>query len=137
MVNAEDYDAWLRLAESGKHFTFLNDILGDIWVHDSNLSGAIRKSTDNLRYVISTSYQRIYPQPGWSQRWAFRRAWAQTYFIEGRNWQQRGDYIQTLRCYLRAIITFPFISKVYLFTGVALLRLEKVLEKVNIYTIKS
>ncbi|MFC1478321.1 glycosyltransferase family 2 protein [Candidatus Margulisiibacteriota bacterium] len=135
-VHAEDYETWLRLAEAGKQFFFFNEALGDLYVHESNLSGDIKRATDDLRNVINYHFRKTYAGSGWWWEMKFRRALAQTYFIEGRNWQQKGSYLATCWFYLKSILTYPFIFKTYIFLAIALLRLEKTLERLKIYTIR-
>ncbi|MFC1595697.1 glycosyltransferase family 2 protein [Candidatus Margulisiibacteriota bacterium] len=136
-VNAEDYETWLRLARAGNQFFFLNEVLGELHIHSSNLSGDIKRSTNNLRNVIKHHILESFNKPSLSQKIVFRKALAQTYYFEARNWQQRGSYLPTCWYYLRSIVMYPVVFKPYLFLLVALLRLEKVLERLKIYTIRA
>jgi glycosyltransferase involved in cell wall biosynthesis len=135
-VNAEDYEAWLRLAEVGAKFYFLNEVLGSLLFHSSNLSNNIKRSMDNLRNVVNHHYRLVYPQANLIKYLKYRQAIAITYFIEGRNWQQIGNHSKANRLYFKSILTFPFIWKVYIFLVISCLHLEKVLERLKIYTIK-
>lgn len=135
-VHAEDYEAWLRLAEHGNRFYFLNAVLGDLYVHESNLSGDVRRACDDLRNVIRHHYAQRYPHPALFQMIRFQRAMANTYYMEARNWQQKQQRGNAIRYYLRTIFTYPFLLKPYLFLVLAIFRLEFILEKLKIYTIR-
>lgn len=56
-VIVEDYDLWLRLAYFGAKFIFLENILGEYIIKDTNISSNIRKSRMNEMRVL---YDHVY-----------------------------------------------------------------------------
>ena len=136
-VHAEDYEAWLRLAEAGCKFYFLNETLGDLYVHSNNLSGDISRACIDLRNVINAHFFKAFPSPSFTRFYQYHRTIAITFCTEGRNWHEKGRRWKAVICYLRSLTFFPFSLRAWGFLGIAILHIEILLEKLNIYTLYS
>lgn len=50
-VTAEDYDLWLRLANAGAKFKFINSVQGEYSIHSINSSGQIERHSQSVMNV--------------------------------------------------------------------------------------
>ena len=65
-VTVEDYGLWLELARNGARFNFLNDILGEYVIHDTNNSARLARhwaNTDTLLRHHVFTLQQFHPSP--------------------------------------------------------------------------
>lgn len=53
-ISAEDYDFWLRTAQNGASFRFLNSVEGEYTIHSSNTSSSIDKHICAIESVLKT-----------------------------------------------------------------------------------
>ena len=136
-ICVEDYEAWLRLAKEGRRFFFLNEILGELFVHENNSSSSISRSSVNLRTVVNTHFNNAFPNSGLKRLWKYQRTIAITFCTEGRNWHEKGRHWKAINCYLRSLTIFPFSIRTWGFLVIAILHVEILLEKLNLYTLYS
>ena len=136
-ICVEDYDAWLRLARAGRRFYFLNEVLGELFVHENNSSANIARSSMNLREVINAHYFVAFPKESFQRYWQYRRTIAITYCTEGRNWHEKGRRWQASGCYLHSLRIFPFSLRTWAFLAICILRIERLLERLHIFTLFS
>ena len=134
-VNVEDYEAWLRMAETGCKFYFLNDALGELYVHGSNLSNDVIRVITDFQNVIKHHFKIAYPYPNIRHLFMKRHAISQSMFIGARNFRSNGSYFRSIFYYLKAIIIWPFLWKAYIFLFINIFCLENIIEKLKIKTI--
>lgn len=51
-ITVEDYDLWLQLARCGARFKFLNEVLGEYVIHQSNSSASVIRQTRNGEILL-------------------------------------------------------------------------------------
>ncbi len=61
LVAVEDFDAWLRLAEAGAHFCFLDQVLGSYWIGSDGISAFSMRQITRLTAVFERHVDRFDP----------------------------------------------------------------------------
>lgn len=65
-VTVEDYDLWMNLARNGARFKFIDDVLGEYVVHDTNYSSQLSRHLRNGETLLHDhvfNVQRFEPSP--------------------------------------------------------------------------
>ena len=120
IVTSEDYDLWLKLAENGARFHFVDEILGEYQVHASNSSSSVLRHMDSALLVVGNFFASTGQADIWKQL-KFRRAKSLIFYGAARSWQQNGQKSEALRFYWKSILTYPFILRAYAGTILTLL----------------
>lgn len=81
-ITAEDYDLWLRLSRSGVTFHFLEDVLGEYTLHDSNSSNMILRQMRAELSVLKKHFDEI-DHPFFTDRLRYLRRVSRTYLAYG------------------------------------------------------
>ena len=65
-ITVEDYGLWLDLARTGARFKFVDEVLGEYLVHESNCSGILSRHLENgerLLHDHTYNIQKFNPSP--------------------------------------------------------------------------
>lgn len=81
-ITAEDYDLWLRLSRAGVTFQFLEDVLGEYTLHDSNSSNMIFRQMGAELSVLKKHFGEI-EHPFFRDRLRYIRRVSRTYLAYG------------------------------------------------------
>jgi len=112
IVTSEDYDLWLKLSKAGIRFHFIDEILGEYRVHESNASKSVLRHMNAVLSVIEKHSVYTGKTDIWKQL-KLKRARALRLYGAARSYQQNGEIMNALRFYLKAVWTFPFILRAY------------------------
>ena len=112
IITSEDYDLWLKLSKESVRFHFIDEVLGEYQVHESNASkSALRHMHSALsvieKHVASTGKVNIW------EHLKLRRRKALLFYGAARSYQQNGQKTEALRFYWKSVLTFPFILRLY------------------------
>ena len=111
-VTAEDYDLWIKLAHGGTNIGFLDKILGEYLIHDSNQS---RTPLRNMLAVMSVfEHHRASLQELAVSDSQLRRRQAVILYSGVRGLQSSGHFRQAWPLLLKAILCYPWVFKFYL-----------------------
>ncbi|MBN2057321.1 MAG: glycosyltransferase [Candidatus Saganbacteria bacterium] len=106
-VHAEDYEAWLRLAEKRKKFSFLNKVLGTYRIHGQNLSSDYERALQDEVNVLKTHLKR-YPFKNAIDKFVLpRRIMGRIYYWIGTKHLQNGRWFKGAFYLARAIALSP------------------------------
>jgi len=120
IVTSEDYDLWLKLSKERARFHFIDEILGEYQVHESNAS----KSALRHLYSALAVIEKHSASTGKANIWKYlklRRTKALRLYGAARSCQQNGQKMEALRFYWKSVLTFPFILRTYAGTVLTLL----------------
>jgi glycosyltransferase involved in cell wall biosynthesis len=68
LVAFEDFDAWLRIAELGAAFVFINEVLGSYWVGQDNISSVSAVQIERVRHLYGRHLADLpFPQREWAE----------------------------------------------------------------------
>jgi len=112
MVTAEDYELWLRLARNGCRFGIIDEMLGEYRLHHGNASKAVVRQLQAVLAVLDRHFGEM-GSVGMMRRLMMRRRRAREYYVSARNFQDNGDHASAFRHFLKAMVTFPFMMKIY------------------------
>lgn len=112
MVTAEDYELWLRLARNGCRFGIIEDMLGEYRLHTGNASKAVVRQMLAVLAVLDRHFGELGLR-GMAVRLRMRRRRAREYYVAARNFQDSGAHAEALRYFIKAMMTFPFMAKIY------------------------
>jgi glycosyltransferase involved in cell wall biosynthesis len=110
---AEDYDFWLKIAATGARIGFVKDVLGEYLIHETNQSRGSLRNMDAELAVFNFHVNNLPPGTK-AYPWSARRRTALIYYSGARMLQEAGLFIETWKYFLKAVVTFPFVSKFYL-----------------------
>ncbi len=112
LVTAEDYDLWLRLSLEKIRSSFINEVLGEYTCHDNNLSKqAVRHLKANLAVV-----EKHFTRNGRRtvvQGLKLRRAKALFLYGAARSFQDDGRRGEAFNFFLKSMVSFPFLPRIY------------------------
>lgn len=108
-VTAEDYDLWLRVAESGGRFSFIDEVLGVFRIHGSSASSAVDRNAAAEMAVVESHLSRA-SFDGKSVR---RKRTARSHYSAGRAHHAAGNPGTALRWLLSSIRLDPTLPRVY------------------------
>ena len=116
-VTAEDYELWLRLAQSHAEFVFLNEVLGVFRIHSLSASSSVdRNSRAEMAVVAYHLASAPFASPA-----VQRRRLARSEYGAARAFHRSRDYNRALRWFWRSIRNAPFSARAYAGTGLAVL----------------
>jgi hypothetical protein len=110
---AEDYDLWLKLLHNGARVGFIQEVLGEYLIHETNQSrGNVRNmlaelEVFNFHLNNLSPGTKVYP-------WSVRRRTALIYYSGARMLQEANLFAGAWKYFLKAVVTFPFVAKFYL-----------------------
>jgi glycosyltransferase involved in cell wall biosynthesis len=112
-VTVEDYALWLDLARAGARFKFIEDFLGEYFIHSSNNSGSLQrhwKNNENLVHFHLFSVQDFTDSP--SEIWT--RLKAKYRLSQLKQSLVNRQLFLALRLFARVIFESPFDTLRYL-----------------------
>lgn len=112
IVTSEDYDLWLKLSRSGARFHFIDEILGEYRVHESNASNSVYRHMNSALTVIEKNFASTGKNGKW-EHLKLKRAKALQFYGAARSFQLNNKRAEALRCYWKCILIFPFLLKCY------------------------
>jgi teichuronic acid biosynthesis glycosyltransferase TuaG len=116
-VTAEDYELWLRLAQSRAEFVFLNEVLGVFRIHSLSASASVdRNSRAEMAVVAHHLASAPFTSPA-----VQRRRLARSEYGAARAFHRSRDYNRALHWFWRSIRNAPFSARAYAGTGLAVL----------------
>ena len=116
-VTAEDYELWLRLAQSRAEFVFLNEVLGVFRIHSLSASSSVdRNSRAEMAVVEHHLASALFASPA-----VQRRRLARSEYGAARAFHRSRDYGRALHWFWRSIRNAPFSARTYAGTGLAVL----------------
>jgi glycosyltransferase involved in cell wall biosynthesis len=107
-IHSEDYELWLRLAHQKRNFYFLNECLGEIRIHDSNLShdiGAAFKSQINVVTKHFNNYKSKFPL---NNLFLCASTLGRIYFVLGYKYFLKKQFGKGARNIMKSFLYFPF-----------------------------
>lgn len=108
-IIVEDYDLWLRLANHGAQFCFINDVLGEYRIEDDNLSRETGTYRANLDVVVRDHVYRIQQfEPDKDKLW--REILRRQELQEAGDLMRDGNVLQGVRQFLRVMSTAPLVT---------------------------
>lgn len=112
VITAEDYDLWLRLARTTTRIGFVPQILGEYLIHGGNNSKAALRNMEAVQAVICHHFSML--QVSERQPWRERRRLAIASYGGARGLQDSGQHRAAWRYFLKAILQYPFLPKIYI-----------------------
>jgi glycosyltransferase involved in cell wall biosynthesis len=112
IISAEDYELWLKLAQEKIRFSFINEILGEYTCHNSNISNqGIRHLNANIavvnkHFLLGSNYALL-------DFLKLRRIKALFLYGAARSFYKNGRMWEALTLFLRSLLLFPFLPRVY------------------------
>ena len=107
-IHAEDSDLWLRIAQLGKKFYFINEPLGEYRVHDSNLSHDFEGLSRNEKSVIHKHIRNLKSNIPFHGYFLYINRLSRIYFKLSLQYYFRKKYIKCLRSLLQSFLVNPF-----------------------------
>ena len=130
-ITVEDYELWLRLAKVCR-FHFIQSVLGTHIFHGENASNnAERQLNGGLAVLDQISKELDQPIENLSfedhrrRHKAVRYHRANAYYVAGRNYQRRGEFMKPSKYYGQTLRLFPFHRKAIM--GLSLLFTDRLL----------
>ncbi len=111
-TTAEDYEFWLRLAQSGVRVRFIDDVLSKYRLHDANNSASVNRHMEAGLNVIADHFQLLDPKRPFDQL-RFQRKRASVIYGAGRSLQSAGNRPAALAQFGRSVAHYPLFLKSY------------------------
>jgi glycosyltransferase involved in cell wall biosynthesis len=124
MVTAEDYDLWLKCAQAGGKFAFIDDIFGKYRLHQNNSSAAATHHMSAALAVLEKHFTNI-PIPSLWQNLRYRHRKSRVMAMAARRLQTQGATRVAFELLLQSLLFFPIQAKAYLIMGAFLFHLRK------------
>ncbi len=112
LVTAEDYDLWLRLAQRGTRFAFVDTPLSQYTLHAANSSGSIVRHMEAGLAVLDR-HAAVLTDRRLLDGIRHRRARSRMIYGAGRSCQRFGRPGQALGFFGRSLTAYPFAAKPY------------------------
>ena len=109
-VTAEDYDLWLKLAKSGIDIGFIDDVLGEYRIHESNQSRQALRNSKAVRNVFDHHVKSLV-NPEYHSK--IRRREALIFYSGARALQGVGEHRQAWKHFMKAIFHYPWVLRFY------------------------
>jgi glycosyltransferase involved in cell wall biosynthesis len=110
-ITAEDYELWLKLARDGARFGFIDEVLGEYLIHESNQS---RATLRNMQAVMAVfEHHRTAVDARTSVR-RLRRREAIILYSGGRSLQDNGQHWQAWHYLFKAAMRYPWVLRFYI-----------------------
>ena len=113
----EDYDLWLRMAEKGHKFHFMNDILGECTKHDSNFSSDLGTMLKGELNMLAEHFKTFFKNPKNRTLWNYylkRRRFALAHFrisrkyFKARRYSGAKRFWEGIKHLLKTLVWDPF-----------------------------
>ena len=107
---AEDYDLWLRMSRDGVRIGFVNEVLGEYLIHESN------SSKNNLRNMIAVRAvfeDHVATFSDEISKACLKRRRALILYSGARELQNNGQHWEALRIFYDAVCCYPLVPKFY------------------------
>ena len=112
IISAEDYDLWLRLAKEKVCFSFIDEIMGEYTYHDNSISKQEMKHFRASMTVVNKHFA-LKKKNTLFDFLKLKRAKALFLYGIARSFQHSGKGIKSLSFFLKAMVVFPFLLRVY------------------------
>ena len=109
-VTAEDYDLWLKLAREGARIGFVEKVLGEYRIHDTNQSGPALR---NMKAVMSVFEHHRAALEDLIPAERFRRREAIIHYSGARGLQVSGQFLAAWPYFLKAVLRYPWVFRFY------------------------
>jgi glycosyltransferase involved in cell wall biosynthesis len=112
-ITAEDYDLWLRLADEGFRFVFLDTVLGSYRVHERSSSNSLERHNRAVHAVINNHWERVsrLKTGKFWDRFRLRRRRALIDYSTAQTYAARGDYKSALCWLKKSFLWFPLVFR--------------------------
>jgi len=111
-VTSEDYHLWIKLAKAGTKMNFIDDILGNYRIHESNQSGSVLRHLDSVLQVVQSFYGEN-KNTSITRFINIRRRNALAYYGAARAMQKNYQFYEAWPLLLRSLLYWPFIARNY------------------------
>lgn len=128
IVTSEDYDLWLKLSKEGFRFHFIDEILGEYQVHESNASKSVLRHMHSALSVIEKHSASI-GKANILEQLKLRRIKALLFYGAARSYQHNGQYMDAFRYFGKSAMAFPMIIRIY--AGILSTFLNAAIDKVK------
>ncbi len=119
-ITAEDYDLWLKLAQAGVKFKFVDEVFGKYRLHSSSASKSFIRQMEATFAVVNKYFPKQSEATLW-ERIKIRRRRALIYYDFARALQKERNFSGSLALFRKSFVTYPLVIKLYLGFGVFLL----------------
>jgi glycosyltransferase involved in cell wall biosynthesis len=117
----EDYDLWLRLSKLGK-FHFIDSVLGDYTIHESNFSADVKKRVEHWTNVLEEHFKELPLDKRLNGK--IKSSKAEVKFSAGWNNLKMGNFSEARKWFYSGLKMQPFHFKSYIGIFMAILRLR-------------
>lgn len=107
-IHVEDSEVWLRMASLEKKFCFINEILGEYRVHNSNLSQDFECLLRNEKNVIHKHFRNLKSKIPFYGYFLYINRLSRIYFKLSLQYYFRKRYIKSLGSLLHSFLVNPF-----------------------------
>ena len=109
LISTEDYDLWMRIAQTTPRLEFIKQPLGEYHLHESNVSGNIKKHLAAELAVLT----KHFPQSKRSVTEIIRqrKRIGIALYGAGRSLQRSGNYGASAKLFLQSAMKWPFASR--------------------------
>jgi hypothetical protein len=109
LISTEDYDLWMRIAQTTPRLEFIKQPLGEYHLHESNVSGNIQKHLAAELAVLT----KHFPQSKRSVTEIIRqrKRIGIAFYGAGRSLQRSGNYGASAKLFLQSAMKWPFASR--------------------------
>lgn len=124
---AEDYEFWLRVAKTGAIFGTIEEVLGEYYNIDGNISSKIEYQHFNIYNVVKYNIELLYDEGNYSKRYIERlikKQYMLTFYRIGRRYYFKSNYDNSIRMHIKAINNYPYFFKNY--AGIMLSIIKKI-----------
>ena len=122
LITVEDGDLWIRLANTCQ-FRFLNEVLGTLNLHTASASSNVELHFQAELALLDKHFGGIKGPHKLSSGGSVRHRYASAYFGAARQYQQRGEFKNSLLFFTKSLRTYPLHATTY--GGLALLIANK------------
>lgn len=109
-VTAEDYELWLKLACNGARIGFVEEVLGEYLIHESNQS---RAALRNMQAVMTVFEHHRSALKGRRSAVRLRRREAVILYGGARGLQDSGQHRQAWPYFFKAVLSYPWMLRFY------------------------
>jgi GT2 family glycosyltransferase len=118
-ITAEDYDLWLRVAQSGYKISLIDEVLGTFRIHSASASSSIARNSAAEMAVVASHLEN-----GEFTSSTKRRRLGKSHYSAARAYQRADDRKNAWREFMQALRLAPLFARTY--AGIALLLLDAV-----------
>jgi len=110
-VTAEDYDLWLRLAQTHAKIGFIDEILGAYRIHPNNQSRAALRNMQATSAVVEQFFSKI-PATSYFEKWRRRSRRGHVFYGGARALQNSHGYQAAWPLFFKALWLAPFDKRI-------------------------